>query len=326
MAARRRRDARSSLPDAIRSLASRAVRRRADCGGAPATRCVDWPCSRAMHAARRLACARRPSLSNQQPLDGGCVVRQRRLFRTENIEALGRPLVAWQQVREGLYRVSGTGLVWSAYAGGLLIVLVFVRSRARAPLLLLFALAGAAALPCSAYMHGHPFRIRYDVPLVAACAALAGAGCRFSRPECVRSRPRHSSPSPSSRPTRSIPHAPMVVESQREAASKAGRRAVSDYLAAHRDGKTIMMSMGSLGHYMQDLSAYGFPSTTSCTKGTAKSGTSRSAKPEGSPVGSYRGKSGRRGRALSETRKPPRISRRLHRVAEGGGAGLYRAK
>ena len=115
-------------------------------------------------------------------------------FVPENIEALGHPLIASQQVREGLYRVSGTGLVWSAYAGSALIILASVRSRARAPLLLLFALAGAAALPWSAYMQGHPFRIRYDVPLVAACAALAGGGVALLQGASVRLPPACSSP------------------------------------------------------------------------------------------------------------------------------------
>src|SRR4029450_7518515 len=94
----------------------------------------------------------------------------------ENTDALAPPLVAWDQLREGLYRLSGTSLVWSGYAGALLVVFAWVRSRRRAPLGLLLALAAAAALPLSAYTQGHPFRIRYDVPLVAACAALAGAG------------------------------------------------------------------------------------------------------------------------------------------------------
>src|SRR4029079_9527725 len=88
----------------------------------------------------------------------------------------GHLLVAWDQLREGLYRLSGSALVWSAYGGIALIALAFFRSRSRAALILFVALAAAAALPLSAYLQGHPFRIRYDVPLVAACAALTGAG------------------------------------------------------------------------------------------------------------------------------------------------------
>ena len=54
------------------------------------------------------------------------------------------------------------------------------------------------------------------------------------------------------------PNAPVIVESQREAPNKAGRRAVTDYLTRHWDGQPILMSMGSLGHYMHDLSLAGF--------------------------------------------------------------------
>ena len=41
-------------------------------------------------------------------MDGRSVVREQRIFRAENIDALGHPLVAWDQLREGLYRLSGT--------------------------------------------------------------------------------------------------------------------------------------------------------------------------------------------------------------------------
>ena len=61
-------------------------------------------------------------------------------FVAEN-EALGRPLVAWEQVREGVYRLSGPAVVWPAYAAAALVVvdvcalarsrLARARSRAR---------------------------------------------------------------------------------------------------------------------------------------------------------------------------------------------------
>ncbi len=96
-------------------------------------------------------------------------------FVAEN-DALGHPLLAWDQVREGVYRLSGPALVWPAYAGAALVAWTFARSRARASLVLVLALAAAAALPWYAYLEGHPFRIRYGVPLVVACAALVGTG------------------------------------------------------------------------------------------------------------------------------------------------------
>ena len=246
-------------------------------------------------------------------------------FVPENIEALGRPLIAWHQVREGLYRVSGTGLVWSAYAGSALMVLVFVRSRARAPLLLLFALAGAAALPWSAYMQGHPFRIRYDVPLVAACAALAGAGVSVlpSRIRPIAAAALIGVTLVQAHPL--DPAAPMVVESQREAANKEGRRAISDYLAAHRDGKTIMMSMGSLGHYMQDLSLYGFAIHDFLHEGNGDLWNFAVGYPGELAGWIVIEEKAEGGDALSlEARKHPGFLSGFDRVAEGGGAALYR--
>ena len=43
-------------------------------------------------------------------------------------------------------------------------------------LLLVLALAAAAVLPWYAFYQGHPLRIRYGLPLVAACAALTATG------------------------------------------------------------------------------------------------------------------------------------------------------
>ena len=247
-------------------------------------------------------------------------------FVPENIEALGHPLIASQQVREGLYRVSGTGLVWSAYAGSALIVLASVRSRARAPLLLLLALAGAALLPWSAYMQGHPFRIRYDVPLVAACAALAGGGVALlaGRIRPVAAAALIAVTFIQAHPF--DPAAPMVVESQREAANKEGRRAISNYLVAHRDRETIMMSMGSLGHYMQDLSAYGFSVHDFLHEGNGDLWNFAVGNPRELAGWIVMEERSEGGDALYlEAQKRPDFLRGFDRVAEGGGAALYRA-
>ena len=45
----------------------------------------------------------------------------------------------------------------------------------------------------------------------------------------------------------------MIAEAQRDATNKVGRGNVTNYLRDHWDGTTIMMSMGSLAHYMHDL-------------------------------------------------------------------------
>jgi hypothetical protein len=52
--------------------------------------------------------------------------------------------------------------------------------------------------------------------------------------------------------------APMALEAQWDLPNAAGRRRVTACLERDYDGTTIMASMGSLGHYMQELSASGF--------------------------------------------------------------------
>jgi hypothetical protein len=52
--------------------------------------------------------------------------------------------------------------------------------------------------------------------------------------------------------------APMVAEAQWDRPNIAARERVTACLTANYRGETIMASMGSLGHYMQDLSRSGF--------------------------------------------------------------------
>ena len=178
-------------------------------------------------------------------------------FVAEN-DALGRPLLAWHQVIEGLDRVSGAVTVYPAYLAAAAIAFTGLRTARRSPLLLVLALAASAALPWYAYFQGHPFRIRYSVALVVACAAITATAIallpRLLRPlagaALVAAAIWHQPPLDR--------RAPLIAESQRDAANSAGRAAVTQYLVAHRDGLPIMMSMGSLAHYMHDLSREGF--------------------------------------------------------------------
>ena len=194
--------------------------------------------------------------------------------------AMGHPWQAWTQIWDGLVELTGPVLPWAAVISGLAIVAsAFMRkdqslpqgrggsrtaptpaggSRAAPSLFVVLALAACAALPWSAYMKGHPVRIRYDVPLVAAAAAIAGAGVallpRRLRPlagaAIVAAAAWQAPPFQSS--------APVVHEAQREMPNQRGRETVTAYLKTHWDGQPIMMSMGSLAHYMHDLSHDGF--------------------------------------------------------------------
>ena len=92
--------------------------------------------------------------------------------------AEGHPLLALNLIAWGVQALSGTGLVMVALIGLVVLLLRAVR-RATSAALVPLALVGTAAVPWAAFVDGHPYRIRYMVPLLAAQAVLAGvaAGC-----------------------------------------------------------------------------------------------------------------------------------------------------
>ncbi|HEX6972823.1 MAG TPA: hypothetical protein VF147_00395 [Vicinamibacterales bacterium] len=248
-------------------------------------------------------------------------------FVPENVEALGHPMAALDQVREGLHKISGGALVWSGYAGAALVCVALVRDRGRASLVLVLSLAAAAALPWYAYLQGHPFRIRYDVPLVAACAGLAGAGIGLLwRPaRLVLAAAVIALTTMQAHPLDRT--APMIVEAQRDAANMAGRRAVTAFLQQHYDDRTIMMSMGSLGHYMQDLSAAGFAIHDFLHEGNGEIWRFAMLNPAGMVGWVAIEERAEGGDALyEEAHHNARFLAGFERVAEGGGVALYRAR
>jgi hypothetical protein len=187
------------------------------------------------------------------------------------------------------------------------------------------ALAACAALPLYAYFKGHPVRIRYDVPLVAAAAAITGTG--------VALLPRRAQPIAGAlivaiAAWQAPPlqkDAAVVVESQREAPNFEGRQAVTGYLTSHWDGQPIMMSMGSLGHYMHDLSYAGFGIKDFLHEGNGEIWKYAVQHPQ--PVVEWIAVEERAegGDALWwQGKHDPNFLLNYHRVAEGGGVALYR--
>ena len=247
-------------------------------------------------------------------------------FVPENVDAIGHPLVAWRQVREGLADLSAPAVPLGGYIGTALVIWAFLRSRPRASLLLVVALFAAAALPVAAYVEGHPVRVRYALPLVIACAASASAGISvlwkplqwMAAPAVMAVTLLQAWP---------IDHtAPLVLESQRETANMIGRRSLTSYLQQHYDGTGIMMSMGSLGHYMHDLSLAGFDLKEFLHEGNGEIWRFAMLRPrnhagwliiEGSAEG---------GDALHHASLRDRWLDGFEKVAEGGGARLYRAR
>lgn len=157
----------------------------------------------------------------------------------------------------GLSDLTSTWAAGLASVGVVAMVALGLSRRAHAHWLVALALAGGAAVPWYAFWNGHPYRIRYMVPLVAIEAIGAGAAVGLAR----RAAPALTAlvaavaiagPGPFDR------QAPMVVEAQWDRPTAALRATVSACLARDYDGRTIMASMGSLGHYMQELSHEGF--------------------------------------------------------------------
>jgi hypothetical protein len=246
-------------------------------------------------------------------------------FVAEN-KALGQPLLAWELVREGVYQLSGTVLVWSAYAGATLIAVAFARARHLASLALLLALAAAAAVPWYAYAQGHPLRIRYALPLVAACAAIAGGGIGTLWP---RIRPFVAALIIAGALLQSPPldrSAPLLAESQLDARNREGRKAVTGYLTHHYDGRTIMMSMGSLAHYMHDLSHEGFRIHDFLHEGNGELWPYAVTGPRGYVGWVAIEEQAEGGDALfAASQRDRHFLDGFERVAEGGGVALYRA-
>jgi hypothetical protein len=152
------------------------------------------------------------------------------------------------------YVVEVVGLITAA-----LLLARGVRRRADTPALIPIALLASAALPFYAFVSGHPFRIRYMIPVVAACALFGGLAVGLMR---VRQTPALMAivlvaslviESPLWDGT-----APMIAEAQWDVPVSLNRRAVTACLARDYRGEKVMASMGSLAHYMQELSHAGF--------------------------------------------------------------------
>jgi hypothetical protein len=178
-------------------------------------------------------------------------------FVPEN-KALGDPAMAAAEIGWGAQMLSGQALTWIGGAGVALAVIAGLASRKRGDALTVLALLGMAAIPWTAFLKGHPFRIRYMVPLMAIEAIGAGVAAGFVphrrlRAACALAllalvgyelRPLDAS-------------APMVAEAQWDRPNQPMRDRVTACIAQPLGGDKVMASMGSLGHYMQEASRSG---------------------------------------------------------------------
>ena len=177
-------------------------------------------------------------------------------FVPEN-RALGDVTSAIREVGWGAATLSATPLAWIGTIGIGAALAIGLVERRRAHAVLVVSLVAMAAVPLAAFYRGHPFRIRYMVPLLAAeaigCGLAAGS---IRRVRLIASAIVIAVAAAVLRPLDAA--APMVVEAQWDRPNLAARSEVTRCIGRLRPGAKIMASMGSLGHYMQEASADGF--------------------------------------------------------------------
>jgi hypothetical protein len=198
--------------------------------------------------------------------------------------------------------------------------------RADAALVVPVALFAAGILPALAFYEGHPFRIRYMVPMVAACALFCGLAVGVLRqyPALVLAGVLVGITLIQSPPWRR--DAPMLLEAQWDRSASDGRRAVTRCLAEGFGGEKILASMGSLAHYMQDLSDEGLGIADFVHEGN---GAIWELAMETGPAPHARWmlveEQSEGGDVLAQRiRRDPSFARGMDRICQGGGVALYR--
>ena len=170
----------------------------------------------------------------------------------------GLPLKSLIAVWWGTHRLIGYVVESAALLTGLWLIVRAAADRSTASRLIPLALLTAGALPFYAFVEGHPFRVRYMVVLAAACALLCGLLVGFVRQRRVAAAIAAVLVAAAlvEAPPWSM-NAAMIAEAQWDVPRTIERRAVTGCLHDGYRGEKILASMGSLAHYMQELSRAG---------------------------------------------------------------------
>ncbi len=244
-------------------------------------------------------------------------------FVPEN-PALGHPGAAANQILTGVRSLGGNWTTVVALVGLLGLLARGLLIDAGAFTLVALAPAAAAAVPWVAFLQGHPHRVRYMVPLLAAQAiGIGAAASRWRQAAPVAAAVLMIVAGLELAPMYGA--APMTAEAQWDLPNAAARHQVTACLDREYDGTTIMASMGSLGHYMQELSRSRLAISDFLHEGNGDLWLSAivRARPFAGWVLVEEYAEG--GDILAETaRENPRLLDGFSRVCEGGGVALYR--
>ncbi len=236
------------------------------------------------------------------------------------------------------HAVTVTGAVWwglrslgseaLARAGAVAVALLtwwWCRRRVPSRALVALAWLGVAALPWYAFFQGHPFRIRYMVPLVVASAVMAGLAVgRLPRFRAAVAAVLLCGVWWTTRPF--DPAAAMVLEAQWDRPKSQARRAVTACLPTPGGDQVVMASMGSLAHYMQELSHHGFALRDFLHEGNGDLWLAALDRPRDHVRWILMEEVAEGGDMLAErARREPAFLAGFTRVCEGGGVVLYGA-
>ena len=237
------------------------------------------------------------------------------------------------------HAVAVTGAVWwgvralgsevlARVAALAVVLLVYWWWRRRLPVSAIAALAwlAVAALPWYAFFQGHPLRIRYMVPLVVASAVFAGLAIgKLARWRLAVATVLLCGVWWTTRPF--DPQAAMVQEAQWDRPKSIARRAVTACLPAPGREEVVMASMGSLAHYMQELSLAGFALRDFLHEGNGDLWLAALAHPRDHVRWMLMEEVAEGGDMLAgRARREPAFLAGFTRVCEGGGVVLYHAR
>ncbi len=246
-------------------------------------------------------------------------------FYVPDLALQGQPLVVVEEILDGLATLGGARLVLAAEIAVLILVIAAVWRRASSGLLFPLTLLASAALPFYAFVSGHPFRIRYEVPLILGCAACLGASVGLARRAAppiavllfvaitLQARPFDAT-------------APMVVEAQLDRQNGIGRQTVTACLRESYDGSTIMASMGALAPNKQEHALAGFHLADFLHEGSGPTWQAAYAHGPAAFTGWVLVEEAAEGGDMLHQKAKlwPEFMRGFDRVCEGGNVALYR--
>lgn len=239
----------------------------------------------------------------------------------------GHPLGAFLAVWYGVRMLAGHVVVGIAVAGLCAVIVGAVKTRERASWLVLLALTAFMVLPTYAFFEGHPFRMRYMVAPLVSVAVFVGIAVGLLRGWYRTAAAAAVAAWLALTVNPLDAHAPMVEEAQWDRPFSAGRQEVTACLMRDYHHEPILASMGSLAHYMQELSHEGLGIRDFVHEGNLPYWQEDIESPKGKVKWILIEERAEGGDVLAQrARASSEFLNGFKRVCSGGGVALYKAE